>query len=223
MRMTASLENSDIDFMKKYALLLAGLLICFSLAACDGLVKLTEEDGKLIDKKNGITYISAPICFEPAVLEEEPYARCKSLNREYYGLFGKPTTEWISEMFEGIGGLYYAEGAVTLPTLEEFEADQIVICEEKLITVGIGQVTEQEDIDRIIAAFVDGETVPSVQSGESFKLKFTSAKDEYDGIYYNLIYVEADDGENYIYDRSTKTCVNVGDVLQKYLPRTTES
>ena len=33
------------------------------------------------------------------------------------------------------------------------------------------------------------------------------------------MYIEGDDGENYIYDRSTQTCVDVGDVLQTYMPR----
>ena len=209
--------------MKKIAIIMAGLMLTAVLASCADLVKLTEEGGKLIDGENGITYVGAPICFEPISLEEEPYARCRSMKLKYYGIVGQSTSDWISEPFEGIGGLYYAEGKITLPTLTEFDANQLIICVEDTITVGLGVVTEKADVTAIAEAFTEGTPTSIVQAGVSYKLKFSSDKEEYAGIYYNLIYVEGDDGENYIYDRSTKTCVNVGDVLQEYLPRPTEA
>lgn len=207
--------------MKKIALLCALVVSCTLFASCSGLVSLTNDGGNLVDKKNGITYAMAPICFEPISTEIEPYAECTSLNLQLYGIIGLDTDTWLSEKYDGIGGVYYNQATVTLPTLDEFEPTQIMICAEGTITTGLGSVTEQADVDAVVEAFVNGEVTALVQSGDSYKLKFSSEK--YDGIYYNLIYIEGDDGENYIYDRSTKTCVNVGGVLLDYLPRESAS
>lgn len=201
-------------FLRLSALTLTLIIAMTALTSCLESFKLV--DGNLLDEKTGITYIGAPICFEPAVLAAEPFAKCSKLKIELYEIEGQAREEWISEPYEGIGGVWYAEG-IELPTLESFDANLMYICVEKSITVALGTVSEQEDIDAIISAFVDGEPCAIVQSGESYKLKFAS--DKYAGIYYNLIYVEGDDGENYIYDRTTQTCVNVGDVLLEYLPR----
>ena len=207
--------------MKKFALFCAVLIMCTLFASCSGLVSLTDEGGKLVDKKNGITYVMAPICYEPISTELEPFAECASLKLQLFGIIGLDTDKWLSEQYEGIGGVYYNEAAVTLPTLTEFEPTQIMICIEETITTGLGAVVIPEDIDAVVDAFMNGEEAKLVQGGESYKLKFSS--DKYEGIYYNLIYIEGDDGENYIYDRATRHCVNVGDVLIKYLPRESAS
>lgn len=199
------------------------LLLAAMFSSCGNLVSLTERNGMLENREESIVYAYAPVCFEPIRLAEEPYAKCSSLKMKYYEVIGQTVTDWISEPYSGIGGLYYNIDTIELPTLTEFDPEQVIICVEDTITVGLGVVTEKADAVAIAAAFTEGTPTSIVQAGVSYKLKFISSKDEYEGIYYNLIYVEGDDGENYIYDRSTQTCVNVGDVLQKYLPRPTEA
>ena len=208
--------------MKKIVSLTAVLLLAAMLGSCGNLVSLTDRNGMLENREESIMYAYAPICFEPIRLAEEPYAKCASLKMKYYEVIGQTVSDWISEPYAGIGGLYYNIDTVELPTLAEFEPAQVIVCVEDTITGGRAIVSEQADTAAIAAAFTEGEPTSIVQAGTSYKLKFSSDKEEYAGIYYNLIYVEGDDGENYIYDRSTKTCVNVGDVLQKYLPRPTE-
>ncbi|MBQ8551808.1 MAG: hypothetical protein IJ428_03235 [Clostridia bacterium] len=207
--------------MKKriLAALAASILLAAAVTSCSSskLIKLTSESGNLIDKANDITYINAPMCFEPISTEIDPYAECSELKLQLYGIVGCDTSVWLSEKFEGIGSIYYAEGAVELPTLSEFEANEIIICIEQTITTGLGVVTDAADIEAIIAAFENGERTTIIPEGDVYKLKFSS--DKYEGIYYNLVYIEADGGENYIYDRSTKTCSAVGDVMYDYLPR----
>lgn len=219
--MTTAFPESLVTKMKKrvLAVLAAALVLAVSVASCgtSKLVKLTNEGGNLVDKENGITYINAPMCFEPISTELEPYAECSELKLQLYGIVDCDTSVWLSEKFEGIGSVYYADGAVTLPTLFEFETDQIIICVEQTITTGLGVITDPEDIDAIIDAFKNGERTTIIPEGEVYKLKLAS--DKYAGIYYNLVYIEADGGENYIYDRSTKTCSAVGKVLYEYLPR----
>lgn len=200
----------------KIALMACVLAAAMVFVSCANLVSLTEENGNLVDEKNGITYIGAPLCFEPSSLKSEPYAKCRKLKIELYEIEGQPVTDFISEPYEGIGGVWYAEG-ITLPTLSEFDADTLSICVEQNITVGLAAVSDKEAVSAVISAFCDGGPCAIVQSGTSYKLKFASGK--YPGIFYSLIYVEGEDGENYIYDRSTKTCVDVGDVLTPYMPR----
>lgn len=226
--------------MKKTALLAAFILTALLLCSCA--LNLTEQDGKLVDKKNGITYLPAPICFEPVRTDEELYAKSKTL--ELYPITGLDTSEWISEPYDGIGGVWYSD-KLTLPTLEEFEANRIYICVESTITTALGQVTEQSDVDAVVNAFMTGEKVSVPDSGKSYKLKFESEK--YPGIYYNLLFIAkpmegeqtiALDPDNpdselktvpyyyydcFLYDRSTKTCVKIGNELEKYLSFNTEA
>lgn len=212
--MARNTHNAKRTLFKRAAALLLLPALAMSLTSC--LLQLDNDGGNLIDKKNGITYLPAPITFEPQTLATEPYAECKSLGIELYEIEGLPSDEWLSEPFDGIGGVYYSD-KITLPTLEEFDADLMYICVEQVITVSIGTVDDKTGIDAIVDSFVSGEPTAIIQSGNSYKLKFSS--DKYPGLYYNLIYIEGDDGENYIYDRSTQTCVDVGDVLQTYMPR----
>lgn len=208
--------------MKKLAIPALGLMLALCLSSCANLVSLVDRNGMLENREEGIMYVCAPVCFEPISVQEEPYAKCSSLKMKYHEVIGQPVTDWISEPYSGIGGMYYNMDTVTLPTLAEFDAGKIIICVEDVLTIGVGEVADKDDVTAVVKAFTEGEETAIVQEGSSYKLKLVSDADEYEGIYYNLIYVEGDDGENYIYDRSTKTCVNVGDVLQEYMPRTSE-
>ena len=224
--------------MKKRLSLLCALLALASIL-CSCALSFTEKDGKLVDSKNGIVYNAAPICFEPSHTDAEVYAKCSKLGIELYPVTGQPTSEWLSEPYEGIGGIWYAD-SITLPTLTGFDADRIYICVESTITTALGQITDKADIDAVIKAFENGENSPVPDSGKSYKLKFESEK--YPGIFYNLLYIvtpqvgeqtialDPDDPESelktvpyyyydcFIYDRSTKTCVKIGGELEKYLP-----
>ena len=212
--MAISTHSAKFKMNARAFVLLFLPLMLLSLVSCTK--QLYNEGGNLVDRDNGITYIPAPITFEPQTLAAEPYAECSELGIELYEIEGLPGDEWLSEPFDGIGGVYYSD-KLTLPTLEEFDADLMYICVEQVITVSIGTVDDKAGIDAIVTSFVSGEPTTIIQSGNSYKLKFSS--DKYPGLYYNLIYIEGDDGENYIYDRSTQTCVDVGDVLQAYMPR----
>ena len=211
-----------IKMKKRIIAAAATVALMLILASCSSsdLVKLKYDNGNLIDEKNNITYINAPMCFEPIATEAEPCAETDS-GLQLYGIMGLDTSLWLSEKFEGIGSVYYAEGEIELPTLSEFGADGIMICIEETITTGLGAISDPDDIDSIIEAFETGERTTIIPEGEVYKLKFSSS--EYEGIYYNLVYIEADGGNNYIYDRSSKICADVGDVLLKYLPRLSES
>lgn len=187
------------------------------LVSCSRVVELEYVSGSFYNDNTGVTYAVAPMCFEPVSIASEPFGKCPQRDIELYPIVGLDTSLWLSEKYEGIGTVYYAEGQVTLPDFEEFSADGLFICQEDIKTVGIANITEASDVDAVVEAFLNGEDASAVRSGERFKLKFTSAK--YPGLYYSLEYYESDDGENYIFDRSAGIWRAVGDVLYKYLPR----
>ncbi len=201
--------------MKKLPALFLFLLILPMLFSCSSLVKLENQNGNLIDNKNGITYICAPMCFEPISTEIEPYAECKELNLQLYGIIGLDTCLWLSESFEGIGAVYYADKKIVLPSISEFEASGLSICYEAAITSKIAEINNKEKIDAVIDAYLNGQKASVPKSSKAYDLKFTSEK--YSGIYYTIFYLQADDGRYYIYDRSSKNCVLVDNVLSEYI------
>lgn len=205
---------------KRISLVLSALLSAvLFLSSCNsgGPLTLAYDNGNLTDRKSGTTYIITPMCFEPIATELEPYAVCTDPALELFGIVGCDPSIWLSEKFEGIGYVYFAGAEDELPSIDEFDANTIVICVEQTITTGIGTVSDKMDIENIVDSFINGERTTIIPEGDFYKLKFAS--DKYPGIYYNLLYIEAYNGENYIYDRSTKTCSAVGEAMYKYLPR----
>ena len=185
--------------------------------SCSSAVEFTYTDGNLVNSENGLTYVCAPMYIEPIEIESDVFGVCSEHNIELHAIAGLDTELWLSEKYEGIGTVYYADGKVEIPDLEAFSADGLFICREDTKTVGIANVDSAEDVSAVIDAFLNGDETSPVTSGERYKLKFTS--EEYPGIYYSLEYYESDSGANCIYDRSAGNWREVGDVLYKYLPR----
>lgn len=206
--------------MKKTILAGAALALLLVFTSCgSNLIKITVDGDKYIDKTNDITYYGATVSYEPRAVGAQ-YA--------HYGdtvlcqIKGLEPAEWLTESYDGIGSVYYSS-AITLPTLNNFEPTEIYICIEEAITMQIGKVAVQSDVDAIAAAMTGGEAVDMPLAGDdSFHLKFLS--DTYYGIYYDILYIEdSASDENYLYDRGTKKCVAVGDLMKKYLPDDVET
>ena len=183
------------------------------MASCDDLVKLKYENGRYIDSKNGVAYISAPVCFEPEATGEEYAIYDKTVLYEISGLNPK---EWLTEAYEGIGSIYCSD-RITLPDLEGFGADFAYICVSDAITIQIGEISEKVDIDELLSVYFGGEEVSLPTDGTAaYHIKFMS--EIYPSVFYDVLYIEHDSQHNYLYDRSTKRCVDVGRILKKYLP-----
>jgi len=174
-------------------------------------VKITYKDGKYIDRAGGVTYLAAGVCYEPVSVGDEYAVYGKTVLYEINGLDPK---EWMTEKYDGIGSIYYSE-EINLPAFEEFEPNKIYACEVDYIIVRIAEVTDLIDVNAVTDLYLNGEqTELPIDGTHSYHLKFSSEK--YPGIYYNLLYVIADGG-NYLYDRDTKRCVEIGGVLEKYI------
>ena len=110
-----------------------------------------------------------------------------------------------------------------MPGLAGWQSNGILICESDTITMQKSEVTEQSEIDAIVAAatqnpleYEPSELVTNRESYKVYHLKFTSSA--FEGLYYDLLYL--DNGNNaYFYDRSSKLYYDAGGLILKYLPR----
>ena len=201
--------------MKQF-LRICAVLLCaaslFALTSCDSLVKITYEDGKYIDKTNGVTYIGASVSYEPVKIGSEYAKYGKTI---LYEISGLDPAQWLTESYEGIGSIYYAD-TVTLPSLQEFGAVKIYVCIEAAITMQVSTIDDEAAVSATVEA-LNAESVDLPQDGiNNYHLKFVS--DTYPSLYYDILYIEVDDQHNYLYDRATKQCVDVGRLLKDFLP-----
>lgn len=199
--------------MKKIALFyfFTGMLLLM-FVSCSSLVKIIYDNGTYVDKANGITYYAAGVSYEPKAVGKE-YAEYKKT--VLYEIDGLDPKLWLTEAYEGIGSIYYSS-EITLPTFLEFEPQSYLICQVSNTIENLKTVTNESDIESILDAYANGDDVEMPTSGESYHLKFTSEK--YPGIYYDLVYVQNTDADDkcYLYDRNTKRCVEIGNVVSKY-------
>ena len=196
--------------MKKIALFCFITLTALLFTSCSPLIKITYDDGRYIDKSNGITYYAAGVSYEPQAVGSKYAKYKKTVLHEINGLDPKL---WLTESYEGIGSIFYSS-EITLPSLLEFEADSFAICLVGETIQSLKVSDDPADISAILDAVANGENVELPQSAESYHLKFTSAK--YPCIFYDLLYVQNADGKGYVFDRDTKRCVEIGDVVSKY-------
>ncbi len=177
------------------------------------LPQIKLENGKYADKTNGVSYLAADINYEPVAVGE-PYAEYGKTT--LYIIDGLDPKQYLTEKYEGIGAIYYAD-TLTLPGLSGWAADSIIICESDEITIQKGEINDAGEIAKIVDAATAAETVSGPAGSRAvYHLKFTSSI--YSGLYFDLLYL--DDGtHSYFYDRTTKDYHDAGDLLLKYLPR----
>lgn len=220
--------------MKRNSFLLSAVaavcVLCLALSGCSKGNKFTEgSDGKYVDNKTKITYLSAPACYEPINMGDSVYGELGIT--ELYAIEGADPQKWLCETS---GSVLYAEG-VKLPSLAEMNISyaNIVDNDNAVVTVRDGSV-----IGEIVRVYTEGERIrrPMVlESAYSANVRIKFA-DETIGIYYILAYVELkedytvlnDDGtetnygKKFIFNRFDGTCVAAGDVLSGII-RTSEA
>ena len=196
----------------KIKLLLLVLLLSLILCSCgDSLPQWKLEGEAYIDKKNDTVWYGAPLNFQPV---STGAAAAMLGDTEICVIPDMDSSRWLAEAFEGIGAVYYAEG-VTLPTLETFEANGVLICSEVNLTFAMAQSQDKALVDQLVDAIVNGEAVEAAK-GNSYHVKFTSAA--YPGLYYDLLYIEGEDGCYYLFDRGIGKAVEIGRMLASLMP-----
>ncbi len=201
-------------FTKSLSLALAALL----LSGCSGtLVNLKYEDGKMLNKRLGLSYLAAPTNYEP-VSVGEAYGYYEKADMTLYEIKGLDPKEWLTQSYAGSATTIFYDDDITLPTLAELNPNKIYITESESVTVSIGTVDDPAVIANVVDLFVNGTYAewPLIDSYKIYELKFYS-EENYPHIYYNLTYGEFEEGV-FLYDRNTKHCVMIGDALADFIP-----
>ena len=219
--------------IKQIALAAVTLALALSLCACGTKITYNQDNGSYTDKK-GNEYLRAPSAYEPVSYESE-----KAMGKmvagigefELFQIANANEGEWLTT---ADGDVLYLE-SVKLPTLAEFGTDRVYICREGEKIHAFATVTKTNEIDALIDAYVNGESIPypSRVAEQSLRLRFAS--EEYPFLFYRLAYleyssdvivyttdadgneIETNYGKYFIYNRDEGRCVPVGDVVHAYV------
>lgn len=172
--------------------------------------------GELTDRKNDITYVEAPICFEPVRISQKPYA--KDGDREYYmvGYLDKDGKEQLVDTSKMLATskdqgsyIYYNPKEVTLPSLEEFGASSVFICD---VNYNTRDELDSNETKILVNAVINGEKTRVEGADGVFVLRFRST--EYPHLSYCLdLYLKNE--EFYIYDMSEKKATVLSPSVQR--------
>ena len=200
--------------IKSFILILLAILLLVSCSS--SLVTLKYEDKHMINKRLGLSYVAAPLNYQP-VSVGEAYAYYEKADLTLYEIQGLDPEEWLTEEYTGASTTIFYSEDITLPTLKELGANKIFVCLEGEVIYSLATVDDVQLINDVIDLFENGEATewPLIDSIQRYELKFYS-EDDYPHIYYNLSYGEFTEGK-FLYDRSTKRCVEIGDILDEYI------
>jgi len=203
--------------MMRFAKITAAILLAAVLLASCGseLITLKYEDGLFVSARNGLSYLPAPITYEPASVGE-PYARYEKGNATLCRIGDSDPTQWLAEDAGGGVSTVFYSSSITLPDLAALGAEKIVICDSDVITVGIAEITDAALIAEIVKCFTEGENAvwPLIDSAARYELKFFSPA--WPQICINLIWGSFPEGK-FLYDRGSGRCVEIGGLLDAYL------
>ncbi len=175
----------------------------------------TDAEGNFVDGKNQITYYLAPISFEPERWQTDAYASCG--DRMLYRISDLNPERWLCEVSAGEGSVWYAS-TIDLPSLSEFRANRITVCTQTETVMALKTIDNEAHVDAVIEALETGEAVKEIPVADRIlSLKFSSSA--YPRLFYDISYLECPEG-NFLYDRSTEKCVEVGRLLVWYINRT---
>lgn len=193
------------------------LALTLALTACGAkTLPLKAENGGYYDAQNNVSYVMAPMCYEPQGIGDV-YASFQSGSSKVilYRVEGLAPTQWLTEEYSGASSMFVASD-IALPDLAGFAPDTIHLCVQSISVWEFATVTDQDEIDEVVRLFTEGEAVPYPAKTPDADLRFKFSSPQYPGVYYNLVYVDYGDAR-YLYDRETHRCVEIGDLLREYI------
>lgn len=202
------------------------LLAAFALSAlvgCDGAYKMTIKNNMYYIRSTGVYYKAAPLNYMPVGKDtyDVPYARHKNgdFTEIYHTVAANVDPEdYLALVYDNyVSGLLYASD-ITLPSYREFDANRVLVLSNTEVWVSYAEITDEEQIDKILDAFENGEKIeyPASEAIESYRLSFSSEK--YPAFTMTLLFYNYGEGRTYIFNRGTRECrVVPDDLLEEYL------
>ena len=225
---TVSQESLVID-MKRISLVLSCLaLIAAFLVSCSsgGMVTMEYNEEGILVADNGREYYYAPVGYEPTSQGDEYGEIDGVLSEKLYCIGDIDPKKWITTEYSGATTTVFYSTDIQLPELSELEPDTAFICEQdenvySVYTLGDPENDKVDEERAIIAKIIEmlcdesieSEIWPRATTTEVYDIKLYS--EDWPAIYYNLEYSREGSG-NYVYDRVSKRCINIGDLLEGY-------
>ncbi len=209
--------------MRFAAILLLLTSVLLTMSGCAHTV--TEKGGAYVDAATGISYTYAGFDWMPMDVGDR-YATIKTGSTTYplYTVKELSPEKWLCTED---GDLFYASG-VTMPTLETFGADGLLLCRQKSKDTLVSNVDDAETVAAIVDRFLTGPAIfePAADPIDRLELYLTSSENA--GIRYHLIllfYEEpvafTEDGFDYVtnvlmYSRALNRYVDGGAFFSTY-------
>lgn len=182
------------------------------LFSCSGETGLVETGDRLVDEKNEVSFV---LCSPSLQAKAIKGAVTSYGDITLYEVAGLPTDEFLSENFEGIGGLYRSEKAEE-PDLESFGATGASVCHTAGSTFECATIGSQDVIDKIVDLIRNGEsTIQPANVDSTWQIKLVG--DKYPSLYYNISAIRSISGKTFLYDKSLRRCVETDGFLDEYL------
>ncbi len=230
--MTVSPGLLDIKEMEKTMKRACTLLLALALllCACAKEAKYTfQEDGTLSDGLGNI-YRSAPVGYEPTNQGAKYGKIDDAIGETLYQVGTLDPKEYLTGPYSGGTTLFFYNADISLPSLWEMEASLCYLCQQEtniitICTIGDGSQSGDAAADKELLQALIQQMQIAIKNGESasiwpradvnatYQLKFYS--EAWPAFYYNLTLAVCGSG-TYLYDRQSKICIDIGDVLVPY-------
>ena len=189
------------------------IILTLVIDAFFGVRKLSlVSGGAFYDKRSGITYHLAPMCYQPVtIIKKDVYAKYNKTN--FYEIQDVSTDKMITTSEDGIYDIYYNK-QYPLPSLFEMNVIGGMVCDVGDAVIPVGPI-ETEQAKKLVELLADESLrcdYPEDLSSDNAKyIYFISA--EYPYLYYYVHYFKDAGGARYVYDRAYERCVPIGDLL----------
>ncbi len=162
------------------AVLSLGIVLSYYISNYRPVLRFTYngENGSYYDKKNDITYVSAPGCYSFVLKSGEEYAVSDRLSLYYMGykdgeqVHMSDPTAWLTTSIEDGGIIYYNPEKVNLPETKNFIWHEIYLCN----TGGVLFATQKLDAsvtNRLLKAYFEAPDEENLfDSGVMYDMEF---------------------------------------------------
>ena len=194
------------------------LTVTLIVDAVIGVRKLKLVSGGLYDKRSGITYQMAPLCYQPVTIAKREYNSDKDVyatfnDTRFYKLTDVDPEKMITTAYDGFYEIYYNKEH-PLPTLFEMNINSAIVCDVGTAVIPVGMVdnTATQIVELLSNESLYCDYPIDTVNTESIKYIYFTTPD-YPHLYYYVHYFKTTDGTRYVYDSSYERCVPIGDLL----------
>lgn len=210
-------QNARRVILTVCVLTVIALALILVLSNMKKTVIFKNTNGEYTDPVTDITYVEAtPLVYEPKEVydgENDVYGKMDS--DDVFEVKGVSTSKALCRRIaEGIYVLYVEKNTV-IPTLSDFEANKVYVCEDGVTVTALAISSDTETVSSLADEIVSGTPVSKPQEiNNRYTLRFESEKYPY--FYICVQFIQSDDGCFYM-DLESNQYYEASDMVSKLL------